>query len=96
VRIGPTAWPFTGFIHTDIHTDRQLDKYILDIFYKTSYLNEEVKCTEVSHSVSIPWMFFIVNFLFPVHRSEKFWRENADRLKKRFFFVADNAPEMIS
>jgi hypothetical protein len=30
VRIGPTAWPFTGFIHTDIHTDRQLDKYILD------------------------------------------------------------------
>jgi hypothetical protein len=31
VRIGPTAWPFTGFIHTDIHTDRQLDKYILDI-----------------------------------------------------------------
>ena len=26
----PTAWPFTGFIHTDIHTDRQLDKYILD------------------------------------------------------------------
>jgi hypothetical protein len=32
VRIGPTAWPFTGFIHTDIHTDRQLDKYILDCF----------------------------------------------------------------
>jgi hypothetical protein len=31
VRIGPTAWPFTGFIHTYIHTDRQLDKYILDI-----------------------------------------------------------------
>jgi hypothetical protein len=30
VRIGPTAWPFTGFIHTYIHTDRQLDKYILD------------------------------------------------------------------
>jgi hypothetical protein len=26
VRIGPTAWPFTGFIQTD----RQLDKYILD------------------------------------------------------------------
>jgi hypothetical protein len=38
VRIGPTAWPFTGFIHTYIHTDRQLDKYILDfraLFYKT-------------------------------------------------------------
>jgi hypothetical protein len=32
VRIGPTAWPFTGFIHTDIHTDRQLDKYILDYY----------------------------------------------------------------
>jgi hypothetical protein len=31
VRIGPTAWPFTGFIHTYIHTDRQLDKYILDL-----------------------------------------------------------------
>jgi len=28
VRIGPTAWPFTGFIHTD----RQLDKYILDFY----------------------------------------------------------------
>jgi hypothetical protein len=27
VRIGPTAWPFTGFIQTD----RQLDKYILAV-----------------------------------------------------------------
>jgi hypothetical protein len=33
VRIGPTAWPFTGFIHTYIHTDRQLDKYILDFSF---------------------------------------------------------------
>jgi hypothetical protein len=33
VRIGPTAWPFTGFIHTYIHTDRQLDKYILDMMF---------------------------------------------------------------
>jgi hypothetical protein len=35
VRIGPTAWPFTGFIHTYIHTDRQLDKYILDLRFIT-------------------------------------------------------------
>jgi len=34
VRIGPTAWPFTGFIHTD----RQLDKYILDL----SHFGKEV------------------------------------------------------
>jgi hypothetical protein len=26
-------------------------------FYKTSYLNEEVNCTEPSPSVSIPWLF---------------------------------------
>jgi hypothetical protein len=24
-------------------------------FYKTSYINEEVNCTETSHSVSFPW-----------------------------------------
>jgi hypothetical protein len=57
VRIGPTAWPFTGFIHTYIHTDRQLDKYILDIIYlsyKTRHLIEEVICTEPSPSLSIP------------------------------------------
>jgi hypothetical protein len=39
VRIGPTAWPFTGFIHTYIHTDRQLDKYILDKLFIQSFLD---------------------------------------------------------
>jgi hypothetical protein len=34
VRIGPTAWPFTGFRQTDRQTDRQLDKYILDNFFE--------------------------------------------------------------
>jgi hypothetical protein len=28
---------------------------IISLFYKTSYLNEEVKCTEPSSLVSIPW-----------------------------------------
>jgi hypothetical protein len=40
VRIGPTAWPFTGFIHTYIHTDRQLDKYILDHIPNSKSLDE--------------------------------------------------------
>jgi hypothetical protein len=26
------------------------------LFYKTSYLNEEVNCTEPSPSVSVPWI----------------------------------------
>ncbi len=30
-------------------------KLVVLIFYKTSYLNEEVNCTEHSHSVSVPW-----------------------------------------
>jgi hypothetical protein len=25
------------------------------LFYKTSYLNEEVNCSELSPSVSVPW-----------------------------------------
>jgi len=30
-------------------------KIVFTFFYKTSYLNEEVNCTEPSPSVSIPW-----------------------------------------
>ena len=30
-------------------------KIYVAFFYKTSYLNEEVNCTEPSPSVSIPW-----------------------------------------
>ncbi len=46
------------------------------LFNKTSYLNEEVNCTEPSPSVSIPWLVFlssivpplqiIIQFLFPL------------------------------
>jgi hypothetical protein len=43
VRIGPTAWPFTGFIHTYIHTDRQLDKYILDYLMRKTKLRRYQK-----------------------------------------------------
>jgi hypothetical protein len=33
-------------------------EYIIFVFYEMSYLNEEVKCTEPSPSVSVLWMFF--------------------------------------
>ncbi len=33
-------------------------KYVY-IFYKTSYLNEEVNCTEFSPSVSVPWVILL-------------------------------------
>jgi hypothetical protein len=54
VRIGPTAWPFTGFIHTYIHTDRQLDKYILDCHTADS---KPVK-QEVNSTVILPPLVF--------------------------------------
>ena len=31
---------------------------IIYYIYKTSYLNEEVKCTEPSPSVSVPWLTY--------------------------------------
>jgi hypothetical protein len=31
---------------------------IVYLFYETGYLNEEVNCTDPSHSVSIPWSIF--------------------------------------
>jgi hypothetical protein len=31
----------------------------LNIFYKTSYLNEKVNCAEPSPLVSIPWVKFV-------------------------------------
>ncbi len=36
---------------------------MLYFFYKTSYLNEEVNCTEASPSVSIPWLESSVTLL---------------------------------
>ncbi len=31
---------------------------VMDLFYKTSYLNEEVNCTKPSLLVSIPWFYY--------------------------------------
>jgi hypothetical protein len=36
---------------------------IIYVFYKTSYLNEEVNCTELFSSVSITWGKFYKTFL---------------------------------
>jgi hypothetical protein len=41
---------------------------IIYLFYQTSYLNEEVNCTEPSPSVSVPWFGFVnVSRLFQVN-----------------------------
>jgi hypothetical protein len=32
------------------------------LFYKTSYLNEEVNCTESSLAVRVPWFFTVRQF----------------------------------
>ncbi len=34
-------------------------KILFFLFYKTSYLNEEVNCTEPSTSISVPWWLLI-------------------------------------
>jgi hypothetical protein len=33
-----------------------IQKIYIDFFYKTSYLYEEVNCTEPSPSVRVPWL----------------------------------------
>jgi hypothetical protein len=37
---------------------------IIDLFYKTNYLNKEVNCTNPSPSVSIPWFNFLFFFFY--------------------------------
>ncbi len=39
MRIGPTAWPLTGFKQTYRQTDGQLDKYILDFQARNNKTN---------------------------------------------------------
>jgi hypothetical protein len=58
VRIGPTAWPFTGFIHTDIHTDRQLDKYILDYNYAKSWIWKHLNRLRIKNFVCLSAGFY--------------------------------------
>ncbi len=46
------GWPCTNqFISAPFYI-----KNIIKLFFKTSYLNEEVNCTEASSLVSIPWL----------------------------------------
>jgi hypothetical protein len=63
--------------------------FILEIlftyFTKQATLMRRSNVLRFPTQLVFPGCAFIVNFLFPVHRSEKFWRENADRWKKNVF-----------
>jgi len=50
---------------------------IIFIFKKTCYLNEEVKCTEPSPLVSIPWLFTFWGF--PQHSTQVGRRANSEK-----------------
>jgi hypothetical protein len=50
------------------------------LFYKTSYLNEEVNCIDPSRSVSTPWGFSVLTSTgmlslnqYSQHKNTKFW-----------------------
>ncbi len=69
-------------------------------FYKTSYLNEEVNCTEFSPSVSVPWVILLA----PGERCccccccccrrqfpQRFCISSVSNVIKLFFIVTDKA-----
>ncbi len=71
--MAPKVWPgnsnLRGRLSTvDLLVQANIDQLLLTLkqyllYYKTSYLNEEVSCTEPSPSLSVPWFGWFVNLL---------------------------------
>jgi hypothetical protein len=82
VRIGPTAWPFTGFIQTN----KQLDKYILDfnnIFAKTlELLAQNRYCFKKNWIITL---FIKKNFLIVIRATRCVCEKVAQKVAKPKF-----------